>query len=101
MHFFSSFAVYSELKDLIETGSVIFNADGSCVNSILGKKRKTFSENLQMPIFLSDDVLNSEELIYLDNNEKEQVRELFDQGVKHKMKMNFVRQLSKTSGKYI
>lgn len=49
---------------------------------------------------LSDDVLNSEELIYLDNNEKEQIRELFEQGVKHKMKMNFVRQLSKTSGKY-
>ena len=30
--------------------------------------------------------------------EKDKIRELFDQGVKHKMKMNFVRQMSKTSG---
>lgn len=46
--FLSSFAVYSELKELIESGSVIFNAEGSCVNSILGRKENS-SMNLQMP----------------------------------------------------
>jgi len=75
----SSLAVYSELQQMIEKGAVIFNAEGSCVNSVL------------------DDILNSEELQQLGVEEKDKIRELFDQGVKHKMKMNFVRQMSKTS----
>ena len=85
---------------MIEKGAVIFNAEGSCVNSVLGKQQYK-----QQIITLSiawlnrlDDILNSEELQQLGVEEKDKIRELFDQGVKHKMKMNFVRQMSKTSG---
>ena len=85
---------------MIEKGAVIFNAEGSCVNSVLGNQ-----QNKQQIITLSiawlirlDDILNSEELQQLGVEEKDKIRELFDQGVKHKMKMNFVRQMSKTSG---
>ena len=33
----SSFSTYTELQELIERGPIIYNADGSCVNSILGR----------------------------------------------------------------
>ena len=45
-----------------------------------------------------DDMINSEELAFLGEGEKDQIRELFSQGIKHKMKMNFVRKISKSSG---
>ena len=48
----------------------------------------------------SDEVMNTEEA-NLDSEQKEQILELFSQGVKHKMRMNFVRQMSKTSSKEI
>lgn len=49
-------------------------------------------------MFCPDDIMNSDEVTFLGEKERSQVRELFSQGIKHKMKMNFVRQMSKTSG---
>ena len=43
-------------------------------------------------------MINSEELAFLGEGERDQIRELFSQGIKHKMKMNFVRKISKSSG---
>ena len=42
--------------------------------------------------------MNTEEAAHLDMQQKSMIQELFSQGVKHKMRMNFVRQMSKTSG---
>ena len=42
--------------------------------------------------------MNTEEAAHLDMQQKCMIQELFSQGVKHKMRMNFVRQMSKTSG---
>ena len=50
---------------------------------------------------MTDEILHNEDLAHLTSEEKDQIRDLFDQGVKHKMKMNFVRQMSKTSGRYM
>ena len=33
----SSFSTYMELQEMMEFGPIIYNADGSCVNSILGR----------------------------------------------------------------
>ena len=49
-------------------------------------------------LFCQDDIMNSDEVSFLGEKERAQIRELFSQGIKHKMKMNFVRQMSKTSG---
>ena len=48
---------------------------------------------------VSDEVMNTEEAANLDSQQKSKIQELFSQGVKHKMRMNFVRQMSKTSSK--
>ena len=45
-------------------------------------------------------MINSEEFSFLGEGEKAQIRELFSQGIKHKMKMNFVRKMSKSSGSF-
>ena len=63
-------------------------------------------DHIKIPIFnsknlilnISDEVMNTEEAAHLDMNQKSMIQELFSQGVKHKMRMNFVRQMSKTSG---
>ena len=54
----SSFSTYSELQEMMEFGPIIYNADGSCVNSILGRlleKRPGFElksqNNLQTRYF--------------------------------------------------
>ena len=55
-----------------------------------------FSNNFQLfNLTLSDEVMNTEEAANLDSQQKSKIQELFSQGVKHKMRMNFVRQLSK------
>ena len=41
--------------------------------------------------------MNTEEAAHLDERQKAMVKDLFSQGVKHKMKVNLVRQISKTS----
>ena len=43
--------------------------------------------------------MNCGEAGNLTEEQKDQIQELFTQGVKHKMRMNFVRQMSKTSSK--
>ena len=45
-------------------------------------------------------MINSEELSFLGEGDRAQIRELFSQGIKHKMKMNFVRKISKSSGRF-
>ena len=47
-----------------------------------------------------DDMINSEELAFLGERDRARIRELFSQGIKHKMKMNFVRKISKSSGNW-
>ena len=42
--------------------------------------------------------MDSDEVSYLGEGEKTKIRELFSQGIKHKMKMNFARKMSKSSG---
>jgi len=73
-----SFSVFSGIRDRLEHGPVLLNAMGSDINSIV------------------DEVMNTEEA-NLDSQQKDKILELFSQGVKHKMRMNFVRQMSKTS----
>ena len=41
--------------------------------------------------------MNTDEAAYLDVGQKSMLKDLFSQGVKHKMKVNLVRQFSKTS----
>ena len=40
-NFFSSNAIFCELKEMIRSGAVVLDAGGSCVNSILGKKNSS------------------------------------------------------------
>ena len=49
-------------------------------------------------MFYPDDIMNSDEVNYLADEERTKIRELFSQGIKHKMKMNVVRKMSKSSG---
>eukprot|EP00092_Neocalanus_flemingeri_P037562 GFUD01040897.1.p1 GENE.GFUD01040897.1~~GFUD01040897.1.p1 ORF type:complete len:877 (+),score=230.71 GFUD01040897.1:117-2747(+) len=74
-----SFSVFSGLRHELENSPVLLNAKGSDINSIV------------------DEVMNTEEAAYLDTREKSMIQGLFSQGVKHKMRMNFARQISKTS----
>jgi len=74
-----TFSVFSDLKGELEHCPVLLNATGSDINSII------------------DEVMNTEEAGHLDMQQKSQIQELFSQGVKHKMRMNLVRQMSKTS----
>jgi len=74
-----SFSVFSGLRDQLEHCPVLLNAMGSDINSIV------------------NEVMNTEEAGNLDSQQKNEIQELFSQGVKHKMRMNFVRQMSKTS----
>ena len=60
--------------------------------------RKTTGSWAHITKQFTDEILHNEDLAYLTSEERDQIRDLFDQGVKHKMKMNFVRQMSKTSG---
>jgi len=73
-----SLSVFSGLRDRLEQGPVLLDAMGNDINSII------------------NEVMNTEEA-NLDTEQKNQILELFSQGVKHKMRMNFVRQMSKTS----
>jgi len=73
-----SLSVFSRLRDRLQHGPVLLDARGSDINSII------------------NEVMNTEEA-NLNSEQKEQILELFSQGVKHKMRVNFVRQMSKTS----
>ena len=48
-----------------------------------------------------DEVMNTNEAAHLDARQKAMVKDLFSQGVKHKMRVNLVRQMSKTSSSKI
>ena len=48
-----------------------------------------------------DEVMNTNEAAHLDARQKAMVKDLFSQGVKHKMRVNLVRQMSKTSSNRI
>ena len=62
--------------------------------------RKSCNFLLSEDIFSdSDEIMNCGEAGNLSEDQKYQIQELFTQGVKHKMRMNFVRQMSKTSSK--
>lgn len=45
--------------------------------------------------------MNTDEASHLNAGQKGMIKELFSQGVKHKMKVTLARQLSKTSSKII
>ena len=96
--FSSSYSVFSMLRDQLEHCPLLLESRGSNVNSIIGEEimqllviRRYFSD--------SDEIMNCGEAGNLSEDQKYQIQELFTQGVKHKMRMNFVRQMSKTSSK--
>jgi len=74
-----SLSIFSNLKNQLEKCPVLLNASGNNIQSIV------------------DEVMNTDEASDLDNKQKEMIMELFTQGVKHKMRMNLVRQMSRTS----
>jgi len=74
-----SYSVFSMLRDQLEHCPLLLESRGSSVNSII------------------DEIMNCGEAGNLTEEQKDQIQELFTQGVKHKMRMNFVRQMSKTS----
>ena len=61
--------------------------------------RKSCNFSLTYDFSVSDEIMNCGEAGNLTEEQKDQIQELFTQGVKHKMRMNFVRQMSKTSSK--
>jgi len=74
-----SFNVFAGLKHKLDTCPVILSASGTSIHTIV------------------DEVMNTPEAANLDDRQKAQIKHLFTQGVKHKMRMNLVRQMSKTS----
>jgi len=74
-----SFSVFSGLKDQLAHCPVLLNAQGTNIHTIV------------------DEVMNTNEAAHLDARQKAMVKDLFSQGVKHKMRVNLVRQMSKTS----
>jgi len=74
-----SFSVFSMLKNKLEHCPVLLNAKGTNIQTIV------------------DEVMNTDEAAHLDVGQKSMLKDLFSQGVKHKMKVNLVRQFSKTS----
>jgi len=74
-----SFSVFSELKEKLHSSPVLFDAPGTDIEQIV------------------DDVMNTDEASHLNAGQKGMIKELFSQGVKHKMKVTLARQLSKTS----
>jgi len=75
----SSYSVFSDLKDGLQAGCVKLDTKGKDIEEIV------------------DDVLGTEASSHLNAHQKLQIKELFEQGVKTKMKMKFGRQFSKQS----
>ena len=54
---------------------------------------------LNIFVFAADEVMSTDEAAHLDETHKAMIKDLFSQGVKHKMRVNLVRQISKPSSK--
>ena len=91
--------MFSGLKDQLAHCPVLLNAQGTNIQTIVGEELFLITPRLNFIIyyFFSDEVMNTEEAAHLDERQKAMVKDLFSQGVKHKMRVNLVRQISKTS----
>jgi len=74
-----SFSVMSGIRGLMETHPVLLDLQADNVHSIV------------------DEILDDEKYHHLDSGQVFQIKQLFKQGVKQKMKISLARQLSKTS----
>merc|ERR1719507_1641592 len=70
---------FSLLQEKLEQGVILLDANGQTIDEIL------------------DEVLATKAGEQLNVKQKEGIHQLFSQGVKHKMRMNILRQVSKTS----
>ena len=84
------------LQEQIEQGVVLLDATGQTIDEILGKAAVNAKSKTIETIF-ADEVLATKAGEHLNAKQREGIHHLFSQGVKHKMRMNILRQVSKTS----